>query len=247
MKLLLLAHDLVGEEVLTFLLRAHASDLALVVTMEDNTLFQRAKAAGVPVSLWKSSRALCDELTAANLRVDLGLLAWWPAIIKAQLIRSARAGFINFHPSFLPFNRGKHYNFWALVEGAPFGVSLHCVDEGVDSGDIIVQREIPYDWTDTGETLYFKAQKEIVRLFCESYPMLRSLQIPRRRQELEKGSFHLAAELTEASRIDLGRLYRGRELLNLLRARTFKGHPACWFEESGKRYEVRVEIKRIEE
>jgi methionyl-tRNA formyltransferase len=246
MKLLLLAHDVVGEEVLTFLLSAHVRDLALVVTMEENALFQRAKAAGVPVRVWKSSGALCDELTAANVSVDLGLLAWWPAIIKAQLIRSARAGFINFHPSFLPFNRGKHYNFWALVEGAPFGVSLHFVDEGVDSGDIVAQRAIPYDWTDTGETLYFKARREIVRLFCESYPMLRTLQIPRRRQELGKGSSHVAAELTEASRIDLERLYRGRELLNLLRARTFKGHPACWFEDAEDRYEVRVEIKRIE-
>lgn len=85
----------------------------------------------------------------------------------------------------------KHYNFWALAEGAPFGVSLHFVD----TGDVVAQREIPYDLTDTGETLYRKAQREIVRLFREEYPRLRTLDILRKPQDLSKGSFHLARGL----------------------------------------------------
>lgn len=245
MKLLLLADNVVGEEVLEFLLREYSSDLALVVTMAENTIFTRAKDAGLPVKVFTTSMELCEELSVRALSVDLGLLAWWPTIIKRCLIDRARYGMINFHPSLLPYNRGKHYNFWALVEGAPFGVSLHFVDERVDAGDVVFQRQIPYDWTDTGETLYFKAQREIVRLFCESYPTLRSLEFPRRPQDLSQGSFHAADELDRASRIDLEQLYRVRELLNLLRARTFKGHPACWFEEGGARYEVRIDVRRI--
>jgi len=38
--------------------------------------------------------------------------------------------------------------------------------------------------------------------------------------------------------------YTGREILNLLRARTFTGHPACYFNEDGVKYEVRIDIRR---
>ena len=193
-----------------------------------------------------NSESLFREIKAEGLTFDLGLLAWWPTLIKPVLINCAVHGFINFHPSLLPHNRGKHYNFWALAEGEPFGVTLHFVDEGVDSGDIVVQQEIAYDWTDTGGTLYRKAQREMVQLFCETYPMFRILDIPRKAQNLSEGSFHLAKELDQASHIDLEREYKARQLLNLLRARTFSGHPACWFEDKGEKYEVRIDIKRID-
>lgn len=246
MKLLLLADNVVGEEVLSFLTREYSHDLGLVVALKESAVYQMARNFGVPVKVFESSEVLFGEIEAEKKSFDLGVLAWWPTIIKPPLINCPVHGFVNFHPSLLPHNRGKHYNFWALVEEVPFGVTLHYVDEGVDSGDIIFQKEIAYDWTDTGETLYFKAQREIVRLFCDAYPRLRLLDIPRQRQNLSKGSFHRAVELEQASRIDLEREYSARQLLNLLRARTFSGHPACWFEDNDEKYEVRIDIKRID-
>jgi len=145
----------------------------------------------------------------------------------------------------LPFNRGKNYNFWALVEQAPFGVSLHIVDEGVDSGDVIAQKQITYDWEDTGATLYEKAASSMIELFMATYPEIREERIARIPQDLSKGSFHRANELEDASRIDIEASYRARDLLNLLRARTFPGYPACSFrEKNGEEFEVRVEIRR---
>jgi len=44
--------------------------------------------------------------------------------------------------------------------------------------------------------------------------------------------------------IELDKAYKARELLDLLRARTFRPHPGAWFLENGERYEVRVEIKK---
>ena len=247
MKLLLLAHERVGERVLHFLLDKHRSDVALVVATEDNRILAAAKQAELPSCIFHGAQQLAEFIQRECLEFDLGLLAWWPTLVQSPLISLPRSGFINFHPSLLPHNRGKHYNFWAIVEEAPFGVSLHFVDEGVDSGDVVAQREIPYHWTDTGESLYLRAQEEIVRLFCESYPILRSLKIPRKRQDLAKGSFHKAAELEPASHIDLNAPYTARQLLNLLRARTFPGHPGCRFEDQGTKYEVRIDIRSVSE
>ena len=47
------------------------------------------------------------------------------------------------------------------------------------------------------------------------------------------------------SEIDLGKKYKAKDLLNLLRARTFSGKPSCWFRDEDNKYEVRIKIKKI--
>jgi methionyl-tRNA formyltransferase len=182
-----------------------------------------------------------------SLGLDLGVLAWWPHIIPTRLIRTARLGFLNFHPSLLPHNRGKDPNFWALIEEAPFGVTLHFIDERIDAGPIAFQREIPVTWQDTGGSLYERATDAIIDLFSESLERIVAEDLPRMVQDESAASFHRRDELDAASRIDLDAMYTARQLLNLVRARTFPGHPAAWFVDGDSRYEVRVEIRRVDD
>ena len=179
-----------------------------------------------------------------NARLDLIILAWWPYLLRQPLMGIPRLGCLNFHPSLLPHDRGKHPNFWSLVEASPFGVSLHFIDDGIDSGDVAFQRPIAKSWEDTGGTLYETAQREIVDLFRENFPAILRGEIPRKRQDLSHGTMHLGRQLEAASRLDLNKSYVARDLLNLLRARTFPPHPAAYFEEDGHEYEVRVEIRK---
>jgi len=236
MKILLMADKKVGFEITKWLLEKYPGDVGLIVTPEMNQIMLTADRMG----------ALCVTLPPPTYRYfDLGILAWWPDIISEPLLSLPKYGWINTHPSLLPYGRGKHPNFWSIVEQAPYGVSIHMVDKGIDSGAVIAQKEIPYDWTDTGAALYEKAEEEMVQLFKETYPRVREPEgIPFVKQDPKAGSFHTASELEPASRIDLDCLYFGREFLNKLRARTFPGHPACYFEDEGVTYEVRVEIKR---
>jgi methionyl-tRNA formyltransferase len=178
--------------------------------------------------------------------VDIALLAWWPRIIAKDVAALPRRGFLNFHPSLLPFNRGKHYNFWAIVEEAPFGVTIHWLGDQVDAGDIAFQMPVATSWSDNGKTLYNKARDAMIELFAMNYERIMTGDIPRTPQDLARGSFHRAAELDAASRIDLEKQYRGRDLLNVLRARTFPPHPAAWFVDDDEKYEVRVEIRKVE-
>jgi methionyl-tRNA formyltransferase len=244
MKIVLLADGKVGSEIAAFLVDRYPQDLALLVTTTENDTLISGQSAGIEAEVFES-----DAILAAHLvrkRVDLGVLAWWPRIIKLPLLEVPTLGFINTHPSMLPFNRGKHYNFWTIVEEAPFGVSLHFLNAGVDTGDLVAQQSIEFDWCDNGGSLYSKAQRAMVELFCATYPKLREGHIERRPQDLARGSFHLSTEIEAASRINLDKEYRGRDMLNLLRARTFEGHPGCWFEDKGVRYEVRVDIRRVQ-
>lgn len=242
MRLLLLADGAVGAKIASFLMDIYPSDLVLIVTTKINDIYREAEGKGIPVCVFDTENNVLNRLDGG---ADLGVLAWWPKILKKPLLDAPRRGFINTHPSLLPYNRGKHYNFWALVEQAPFGVTLHCVDSGVDTGDIVAQSNIGYGWCDTGETLYNKAQTAMAELFCKTYSVLRTGQYESKPQNTGVGSFHRASELEFASNIDLDALYRARDLLNLLRARTFEGYPGCWFEEAGSRYEISVKIRKV--
>jgi len=246
MKLLLMADGRVGFAITHWLLTEFRKDLALVVTTAENDIWMASQDAGVAHTVFESDEQVLSLIEKCGVECTMGLLAWWPKIIKEPLLKKPRLGFINTHPSLLPHNRGKHYNFWAIVEKAPFGVSLHIVENGVDSGEVVAQMPIPYGWEDTGESLYKKATEAMVRLFQETYPTLRKLPFSGKKQNLALGSFHKAAEIDAASHIELDKKYQARDLLNLIRARTFSGHPACWFSDAGEEYEVRVEIKRKE-
>lgn len=249
MKFILFASGKVGYQVAEFLGKGQELISCLVLDSVDRINNNAAiiEASRVTPEQVIYSDEIYAQKTISKLRLinaDLGVLAWWPFIIKDPVLEIPRLGMLNFHPSFLPYNRGKHYNFWTIVEDVPFGVTIHWVDRGVDTGDIAFQAIIEKTWEDTGETLYEKAQTEIVRLFIDNFPRIIRSDIPRIPQNANKGSYHKANELDIASRIDLDNSYLAKDLLNIIRARTFPPYPAAWFKDGDQVYEVRIDISK---
>ena len=88
---------------------------------------------------------------------------------------------INMHISYLPYNRGADPNFWSFIDGTPKGVSIHYLEEGVDTGDIIVQNKVFFDLLDS-ETLassYQKLQLEIQNLFFQYWDLIKNQKCDR--------------------------------------------------------------------
>jgi methionyl-tRNA formyltransferase len=198
----------------------------------------------VATCVYQSDAQIFSELQNLGLSPEVGFLLWWPHIVKKPLLTVPKAGFVNTHPSYLPHNRGKHYSFWAIVEQVPFGVTLHKAEEGIDNGEIISQRKIPYDWCDTGETLASKARNGMIELFCDTYPNLRAGRIVSTPQSMSEGSFHRSDEIEAAARIDLDAPTTARAVLNRLRAKMYSSLSACTFEDDGNTYEVLIEVRK---
>lgn len=79
-------------------------------------------------------------------------------ILKKDFLALAPRGVINCHAGALPFYRGRNILNWALINDArEFGITVHYVDEGIDTGDIILQRKEPISDLDTYETLLNRA------------------------------------------------------------------------------------------
>jgi phosphoribosylglycinamide formyltransferase-1 len=91
--------------------------------------------------------------------VDLVVLAGFMRIVGPVLLAAYPRRIINIHPSLLPKHRGATAAAQALAAGdAVTGCTVHYVDEGVDTGEIIAQREVPVLPGDTAETLQTRIQ-----------------------------------------------------------------------------------------
>jgi len=183
----------------------------------------------------------------ALLRPRIGILAWWPHILKGHILSIPELGWLNLHPSYLPFNRGKHPNFWCLVDETPCGVSLHFIDKGVDTGDIVAQARLHISWEDTGETVYYKSRELALELFRNNFDDIIANRLPRVKQSRHSGGFHSAGEIEVPSRIDLDAVHTARRLFNIIRARTFPPHPTAYFHDNGRKYSVQIVIKEIQD
>jgi methionyl-tRNA formyltransferase len=112
-------------------------------------------------------------------------------ILKKDILDKLINKAINLHISFLPWNRGADPNFWSFIEDTPKGVTIHYLDEGVDTGDIIIQKEVEFN-SDNNETLstsYEKLQMEIQQLFMQHWVDIKNGSIPRKKQ-IGKGTLH---------------------------------------------------------
>lgn len=178
--------------------------------------------------------------------LDIVFLLWWPDIVPKNIIKLSRRGFVNLHPSFLPYNRGMHPYYWSIVDKTPAGVSLHFINEKIDSGEIIDQERIQTDITFTGEKLYHAAAKKIISLFKKNYEKILTNKITCKPVDISRGTFHLKKDLDVHSEIILERKYKAEELLDIIRGRTFTSMPSSYFYKDGKKYHVRVQIEEAE-
>lgn len=117
-------------------------------------------------------------------------------IVPADCIDYMQKRIINMHISFLPWNRGASPNIWSFIEDTPKGVTIHEMSPGLDEGDIIFQREVEIDSTDTLSSSYKKLNSAIVELFKEHWDELYSGNYIAKKQ-IEKGSYHTLKDLHE--------------------------------------------------
>lgn len=251
MKIGICAYDCeVGISSLEFLLKEYPSHVVFLCTIKKDSriasyVMENHRDIMVITYEEMKSENRIDLLKALHL--DYIILAWWPYILPSNIIEIPLKGVLNLHPGYLPYNAGKHTNFWSIVEDVPFGVTMHFVDEGIDSGDIVFQKRIEKTWEDTGKTLYEKEICASIELFRESYPKLLIEDFVRKKQDMEKRRFHYEKDMFEKTEIHLDDIYKAKDLLNLLRAKEFQPHKGCTFEYEGRVYEIHISINQIGE
>jgi methionyl-tRNA formyltransferase len=221
--------------------------VGLVVHPESDQRFasQIVDAVGLPSErIWRGPELRTPETVEAfrALKPDLGVSGWFGYVLKPDLLGTFGKGCVNLHAAYLPWNRGWHTNVWPILDGSPAGVTLHYIDEGIDTGDLIAQRAVPVRPTETGGSLHERLTLEIIDLFKQSWPEIVAGRATRTPQDHARATRHKKGDLAALDRIDLDREYLGSELLNLLRARTYPPFPAAYFTDDTRRVYLRVRL-----
>jgi methionyl-tRNA formyltransferase len=132
--------------------------------------------------------------TQEKISFDIGQFDWiisygYSHIIKQNVIDSAKNPIINLHISYLPFNKGADPNFWSWLENTPKGVTIHQIDKGIDTGDILIQKEIIFEENQTLSSSYYILKKEIEELFIENFDnIVKGIIFPKKQEG--KGTYH---------------------------------------------------------
>lgn len=127
----------------------------------------------------------------AAFEADLICVACFPRILPPPLLALPRLGGFNVHPSLLPANRGPAPLFWTFRLGeTTTGVSVHALDAGIDSGDLILQEALPVPEGIRGPELMRSASRCGGRLLLEAVGRLASRTLERRPQDPSQATYH---------------------------------------------------------
>ena len=177
---------------------------------------QKAIQLGIPVRQHKTFKApeVCDEFVALN--ADLAILAFVTQIVPQQVFSVPKLGSICFHPSLLPKFRGASAINWALIRGESVtGLSLFWVDKGIDTGPILLQKEVKVEPDDTTGSLYFNKIFPLgVEAIGEAIDLINAGNPPRIVQDASKGNYDPPCDDAHA-KIDWSK--PAQEVYNLIR------------------------------
>ena len=168
-----------------------------------------------------------------QIQPDFMVTVYWPYLLKPEIFNSSKNGCINFHPALLPHNRGWYPHVHNILNNSEAGVTLHFIDENADTGPIVAQKKINVDPSDTAFTLYTKLQDEMIQIFKESWGKIKRKEIVPIIQDERESSFHNKSDIID--HIDLDKKYSGKELINILRARTFGSKGFAYYKVGNKK------------
>jgi methionyl-tRNA formyltransferase len=248
MRMVYFANNRLAWQILCWLKKTDVEIVGLVLHPGENRKWgeELLDAAGVPEQAVFTGSMLGDAGVLERIRAlapDLGLSVLFGTILQQPLLSLFPDGVWNLHPAYLPFNRGSAPNVWSIVEGTPAGVTLHRIDAGVDTGDILAQEAVPVDLTDTGESLYRKLETASLALFQRAWPQFCAGELKATPQVPTTGTVHRDRDLGKIDEIDLDREYKARDLINLVRARSFAGYRGAYFQADGKKVHLRLELE----
>ena len=102
-------------------------------------------------------------------KIDFILSDRYSHILDAEVLNYINGNAINTHPSLLPLNKGWQPIFFSVLNDDKIGVSIHIINEGIDTGDILLQKEINCCEEDTLRTLHYICRRTIVYLLSNNW------------------------------------------------------------------------------
>ena len=248
MRIIIVGQGPFGEKVLQTLIQK-GEDVVGIFTPSDKrgeAMKVSAEKSRVPVfrpNLMKDPQVYDAYL---NLKPDLALLAFVTDIIPEKLLTVPSLGTICYHPSILPRHRGASAINWAIIQGdTRTGLTVFWVDKGIDTGPLLLQKEVEIKPDDTTGSLYFSKLFPMgVDAMVEAVELINKGKAPKIPQDGSKATYEPPCDDRVAS-VNFEKSIR--DIYNLIRG--CDPQPGAYTAYQGKRvrfYEAKMSSSAID-
>ncbi len=125
-----------------------------------------------------------------SYQADIFVVAAFGQILSEEILEMPRYGCVNIHASLLPAYRGAGPIQWAIIDGRKkTGITIMQMDKGLDTGDILLQKEVLIDERETGDSLHDKLAVAGAELIVEALSKIEASQVTPRRQNDEESCY----------------------------------------------------------
>lgn len=195
MKVVVIAGLTNGRYIIEYLKNSKSTDLTKIFVLRDElgknisdfVLFDDLVEKDVLVKVENINE---HEEEISEINPDLIFVVGFSQLISKTIINSAKIGVIGFHPSKLPKDRGRSVLAWQISEGYTTGcVSMFWIDEGIDSGDIIGQKDFKIEYEDTIRDVLDKVYDTCLELTKTYYPLILKNHIIRIKQDDSQATY----------------------------------------------------------
>jgi methionyl-tRNA formyltransferase len=219
-----------GADVLEALLK-RGEDVVAVYCAPDkdgkppDPLAEAAREAGIEVRQPDSFETESAAGDLAALEPDLMVMAFVTLFVPEAVLNTPKHGTIQYHPSLLPKHRGPSAINWAIIHGdAKTGVAIFWPDEGLDTGPVLMLKEVEIADDDTLGSLYFDKLFPLgVEAMMESVDLVRDGKAPKLVQDEDEATYESWCRREDAE-IDWSRPVR--DVYNLIRGTNPR--PGAW-------------------
>lgn len=228
-------HEL-GAKTLEHLINNNINVVGVVVSKNDNDWYR-----GVDEVAYKFNLNLYEEKNIndqnflnkiKSLNLDLIVCVNFDQILKKDIINLPTIGCINTHASLLPKYRGRAPLNWAMINGEEYsGVTVHFIDEGIDTGDIILQEKIKIDEDYYISDLLNKVKNIYPKIVLNAIRALESNNLNLIKPDLSKG-FYVNKRSKDDGKIDFSK--PSKDIMNFIKAIS-KPYPGAFLYHNNKK------------
>ena len=155
-----------------------------------------------------------------NLNCDI-IFSYYDYLIPEEILKKIKIGGINFHPSYLPFNKGRHSTFWGIMNGTPFGASSHWINSKFDNGDIFFREKIKFQKFENAKQIYMSQIFLLEKIMKKTINSIRKNNFRRKKQNKRIKDYHFAKNIDEIITKKYFDKISNIEFINLIRATCF--------------------------
>ena len=177
MKVVVFGCQQIAVDFITFLKSKRDIEISLIVTYElplDKTYGYKSvhkKFSSTKTEVLNPKRVTEKLINRIKkIKPDIIFSIYYRKILPAEILKIPKMGCINIHPSLLPKFRGPVPTAWAIEKGEKdFGITIHLMDEGIDTGNILIQKKYSIGDEETGYQLYTRAMSLGTKLLIDNF------------------------------------------------------------------------------